>query len=139
MLNLELQEAISTTLEARSKKVLNRNAWVAFAGVFSDPVGALGKLFLGRGEALEAEEGRIKQDIALDLLCKIDEAISSALRESSEKGISLDGLIEAVGHGSGSVTGLDISPDAKNIQIKPGTKVSATSHGSGSVTGMRIG
>jgi hypothetical protein len=72
------REQVERNIEAELKKsknrVVNRNALQALFGVYADPVGALGKVFLGRQDSLNAERARIAQDVILTLLCKIDDA-----------------------------------------------------------------
>lgn len=73
----EAEDAIERKLVERKKRVVNRNALDALFHALPNPIGSLGKIFLGRKDALEAEKLRIQQDIILDLLCRIEDASSS--------------------------------------------------------------
>lgn len=135
----EVQHAIEQKLAERSKKLVNRNALSALFGAYSDPLGSLGKIFLGRQDVIDAERDRLTQEAILSLLCNIDHAISEAGREMAEKGITLDGLIEVSADKADSVVGLDIASSATNVRLKPGTQIKAHAGEAGSVTGVRIG
>jgi hypothetical protein len=56
MFKSEVEAAIEARLRERRKSILNRNAIDALFGTFSDPVGALGQVFIGRGEAIDFEK-----------------------------------------------------------------------------------
>lgn len=135
----DVEAAIAARLQERKKAVLNRNAVSALFGAFSDPIAALGQVFMGRGDALDLEKQRIAQDVILDLLCKIDHAISQAGVESNRKGVTLAGLIETVAHGGESVVGLSIASDSGPVTLQPGTHVRTSATGVRSVTGVQIG
>ncbi len=135
----DVEAAIAARLQERKKVVLNRNALCALFGVFSDPIAALGQVFMGRSDALDQEKQRIAQDLILDLRCKIDDAISQAGVESNRKGITLAGLIETVAQGGESVVGLSIALDSGPVTLQPGTHIQTSATGVRSVTGVQIG
>jgi hypothetical protein len=139
MNNADLQRAIDEQLSSRERRVVNRNAISALFGAFSDPMGSLGKIFLGRAEALEQERQRIEQDAILELLCRIDDAISSVAAQTNQQGITIAGLIETTATGATSVVGVDITPDAGPVTLQPGTHIRTQAIAAGSVTGLRIG
>ena len=136
---VDIQAAIEARLKDRKKSVLNRNAIGALFGAFSDPVGALGKVFLGRDDAIDREKQRIAQDIILELLCKIDELLSQANATSERQGIKLGGLIETIAHVGESVTGLNIGADSGPVTLQPGTHVRTVATVVRHVTGLKIG
>lgn len=118
---------------------MNRNAIGALFGVFADPVGALGQVFLGRGDAVDHEKQRIAQDVILELLCKIDESLSQANAKSKQQGIKLDGLIETIAYGGESLTGLSIGSNSGPVTLQPGTHIRTVATGVQNVTGVKIG
>lgn len=135
----QVEAAIEARLSERRKSVLNRNAIGALFGAFADPVGALGQIFLGRGDAIDHERQRIAQDVILELLCKIDESLSLANAKSEQQGIKINGLIETIGHGGESLTGLSIGADSGPVTLQPGTHVKTIATGMRNVTGVKIG
>jgi hypothetical protein len=133
----EATAAIENALAARKKTILNRNAISAFFGAFTDPGGALGKIFLGRDDALDAEKQKIAQDLALELLCRIDEAITATSRAEAAASVSIAGTIEALSNGAQRTIGVDVQ-GSQPTTFAPGTIVRAAGT-SGSVIGVRIG
>jgi len=135
----EIESAIVAELANRKRKVLNRNAISALFGAFSDPAGALGKIFVGRDDALEAEKQKIIQDVILDMLIKIDEAISQAASTSTARGFQLQGLIETTAHGAESVVGVHVAENSGSVTMQPGTHIRTFATASKSVIGVKIG
>lgn len=135
----DVEVAIEARLREKKKSVLNRNAFGALFGAFADPVGALGKVFLGRGDAIDQERQRIVQDAILELLCKIDESLCKANAIADEQGIKLGGLIETIAHGGESLTGLSIGAKSGPVTLQPGTHVRTVASGVRNVTGVKIG
>jgi len=134
----QIENAINKELEKRGKKVVNLNALSALLGAFNDPVGSLGKIFIGRIDALETEESRIKTDIMLDLLCDIDKAISKAANNASKHGLErtiISGTIAAYGKDVEEVTGVKITTTA---ELKPGTHIKASGERVKKVTGLDV-
>jgi len=130
-----IERAIEARLAARKKSVVNRNAMSALFGAFSDPVGALGKIFLGREDALDAEKQKIVQELTLDLLCKFDEAIS----HSKSEGISLAGLIETKAQDVESVIGVHVSDGSGPVIFQAGTHIKTEVTGAKRTVGVQIG
>ena len=131
--------AIETELDARKKRVLNRNAFAALFSAVTDPLGALGRIFLGRDAALSAEQQRISQDIIIKLLCRIDDALTDLKAAADEKRIPrtiVDGLIEAHGEQVHEVTGAHIE---EPVEFKPGTHIRASGKAVDTVTGLHLG
>jgi hypothetical protein len=135
----DLKLAIEQRLNERKKSVLNRNAISAVFGAFSDPVGALGKIFLGSDDALAQEKQRIAQDVILELLCKIDESLSYANTKLEQQGIKLNGRIETIANNGESLTGLSIGTNSGPITLQPGTHVRTVASGIRNVVGVKIG
>lgn len=136
----QVEQAILGRLKEREKQVVNRNALAALLSVLK--LNSLGKIFLGRKDALEAEKLRIEQEIVLDLLCRIDDAISGAKTDSSMQKIDwniISGEIEAHGVDVEEVTGMNIATDAGPTELKPGTHIRASGIRSRRVTGLDIG
>ena len=90
----EVTQAIESRLDGQKRKILNRNAFNALigavGGVFGgDPgpaIEGLRKIFLGREEALDAERKKIAQRAILQLVCKIDDALTDANVAASTAG-----------------------------------------------------
>lgn len=139
MNHADLQRAIDEELSSRRRRVLNKNAISALFGVFTDPLASLGKIFLGRADAVDLERQRIAQDAVLELLCKIDEAISSVADQTQQQGITIGGLIETSAVGAETVVGVEISPDAGPVTLQPGAHIRTNAVAASSVTGLRIG
>lgn len=139
MTRQEIEKAIESELAARRKQVLNRNAVTALFGAFTDPVGALGKIFLGRDDALETERQRIEQGVVIELLCKIDAALTQAAVESSNQGILICGLIETTVESADSVVGVHISEGMTNVTLAPGTHIHTVVTNAKDITGLQIG
>ncbi len=135
----EIESAISEQLVLREKRVLNRNAIGALFGAFADPIGSLGKIFVGRNDAIEAEEQRITQDVMIELLCKIDDAISKAAEVSASQRVTISGLIETSAHGAESVVGVHIAENSGAVNLQPGTHIRTSATASRNVTGLQIG
>lgn len=134
-----IENAISEQLALRKKSVLNRNAISALFGALTDPIGALGKVFVGRNDAIDAEKQRISQDVMIELLCRIDDAISQAAQVSASQGVTIGGLIETIAHGAESVIGVHIAENSGPVNLQPGTHIRTSSTTSISVTGLKIG
>ena len=138
----DVEKAIECRLAEREKRVLNRNALSALFSAVADPIGSLGKIFLGGEDALVNEKLHIQQDIVIDLLCQIDEAISYAIAEASKQGVDwtiISGEIEAHGVDTEEVTGARIASDAGPTEIKPGTHIRAYGERAKRVTGLEVG
>jgi hypothetical protein len=135
----KIKEKIDSELALRSKKVLNKNAFAALFSAFTDPVGALGKIFIGRQEALDKEQQKISIDVIIDLLCKIDDAISQAGTFATSQGVVINGLIETVAHGAEEVTGVHIADGSGPVSFKGGTVIRTTATSTKNVTGLKIG
>lgn len=134
-----VENAIEEQLARRKKEVLNHNAIEALFGAFSDPMGALGKIFVGRDDAMGIEKQKIIQDVILEMLCKIDEAISQAAKNINAQGVVLQGLIETIAHGAESVVGVEIEENGGAVTIQPGTHIRTIAAATKSVTGVKIG
>lgn len=121
---------------------MNRNALKALFVILPKPFEALGQLFLGRGEARAEERDRVQQDIILDLVCEIDEAITNAAEAEKELGperVLICGEIEAFGEDAGEVTGVSVSSDAGPVEFKPGTSIRASGKRVNRITGLEVG
>lgn len=139
MNRVDVEQEIARALQARKGAVLNRNALNALFGAFSDPVGALGKIFLGRADAVDAEKARIEQGYILDLLCTIDEALKNMQASAADRGIVIDGLIETTVENAVDVVGVHIASDATNVRIQAGTHVKTQVVQAEKVTGFKVG
>lgn len=135
----ELEQQIAQKLKQREGKVLNRNALSALFGAFADPMASLGKIFLGRADAIDAEKQRIEQGYVLDLLCSIDDALKEMQLKASAQGIVIGGLIETKVERADEVIGTHIAGDAKNVRVQPGTHIKTNVGHAQKVTGLKIG
>ena len=139
MSKTEVEAAIEKRLAERESSVRNRNALRALFGAFADPVGSLGDIFLGGSDAVDAERQRLQQDAVLELLCRIDDAISEIGSTFAAKGIEISGLIETAAHNGECVVGVEIGKDSGPVRLQPGTHIKTTSTGTKSTTGLKIG
>ncbi len=139
MNHTDLTRAIDEQLASRQRRIVNKNAVSALFGAFRDPLGSLGKIFLGRADALDQERQRISQEAMIELLCRIDEAITSVAAQAQNEGITIGGLVETNATDVARVVGVEISSDAGAVTLLPGTHIRTTAIGSGSVTGLKIG
>jgi hypothetical protein len=93
----DIREEIESELKKREKHVVNRNAIDALGSCFA-PIKALRQVFCGRGDAIDEERQRITIEAILQLLIKIDDAISD--NSGRTEGIDWDN----VGHVLNNVT-----------------------------------
>lgn len=135
----DVQKEIEQQLKKTESRVLNRNAFSALFGAFTDPAGALGKIFLGRSDALDQEKQRIAQEIILKMLCKIDDAISGMESSARNAGVMnvVSGTIEVHAKNSDSAIGVHIT-GSRATELKPGTHIKTTSSNVRSTTGLKI-
>lgn len=138
MSHSEVTSRIEAELARRAKKVVNRNAFSALFSTFGDPGSALGKIFLERQDALDEEKLRISQEVVLELLCKIDDAISNAAARSRKAGVTIGGLIETTAIGSEHVVGAKIGASSGSVEFQPGTQIKTHAQGAKTVTGLHI-
>jgi hypothetical protein len=138
----QVERKIEAELKKSKNRVVNRNALQALFGAYADPVSALGKIFLGRQDALDAERARIAQDIVLALLCKIDDVLTNAYTQANQAGLAwtiVSGRIEVHGEQTTNVVGVEISESAGPVELKPGTHISANAKGANTVVGLKVG
>jgi len=135
----EVKIEIEKKLIERKEQVLNRNAFSALFGVFSDPVGALGKIFLGRQDALDQEQQKIAQELILKMLCDIDEVITQTTNEAKNTGVIniVSGTIEVCAENAERAIGVHIT-GSKATELKPGTHIKINSNNVKSTTGLKI-
>ncbi len=139
---IDVRKTIESELERRKTKVLNKNAINALFEALPSPVKALGKIFVGRQDAIENEKHKIAQDIILDLLVSIDRAITQALDTARRKGIDwkvIAGDIQSYGEKAKEVIGMEITPNAGPVELKSGTHIKAVGKDVGRITGLKIG
>ena len=138
----DVEKAIEAEIGKQKKIILNRNALNALMGAFSDPVKALGQVFIGRGEAVDTERHRLEQKAIIDLLCRIDDAITSAINSiKSVHGstVVVQGLIETHGSDSDNLTGVHIAANAGQVEFKQGTHIRTSGSRVRNLTGLKIG
>lgn len=136
----DIRREIESELSKRSKQVVNKNAIDAMFLAFPGPIQGLKKALFGRREAIDAEKQRITINAILQLLLKIDRAISD--NNGDTYGIDwkvVGGDIEAYGENASEVTGMIISNDAGPVEFNPGTHIKASGKNVGRITGLRIG
>ena len=136
----DIRREIETELTKQNKRIVNKNAIDALFLAFPGPIQALRKVLFVRGEAIEKEKQRITIETILQLLLKIDNAISD--NNGKTDGIDwkiVGGDIEAYGENVREVTGMDISSDAGPVELIPGTHIKASGKNVKRITGLRIG
>lgn len=135
-----IRKKIEAELSKREKKVVNKNAIDALFSAFPRQIEALRKVLSGRKEALEEEKQKITMEAILQLLIRIDDAISN--NNGKADGIDwkvIGGDIEAYGENATEVTGMNISPDSGPVELKPGTHIKASGKNVDKITGLKIG
>ncbi len=140
----EVEKKIQKILEGRRGKIVGKNVLKAALSFFTNPGRSVEKLTLGVDSDTSNEKLKIEQELMLDLICKIDDAvneINSRFRKESvdQRVIILDGLIEVNAKNTNEVIGVEIKNDAGQVEFKPGTKISVSAEGSGNITGLKIG
>ena len=138
----EIRRAIQCKLQKHGKSVRNKNAIKALFSVFPRPVEALSRIFLGPEDALNLERITISQDLILDMLCRIDQAISAARSEAEQKGLDwkmISAEIDVRAEDTEEVTGMEIPSNSGPVELKPGTTIHVEAKRSGRVTGLKIG
>lgn len=133
----EIETVINARLAEQKKSILNRNAMDALFAAFPEPLGALGKIFVGRQDALDKAKQGIAQDVMLDLLCRIDESLTHAMSRFDQGAIEISGLIEAIGVGGDSLVGVEIGENAGPVTFK-GAHVRVEATDVKRVTGLKI-
>ena len=132
----EIEKAIEEKLQEQNNKVVNRNAIKALFAAFGPRSNALGQIFLGRRDALNEKRHKIEQTEILNLLCKIDNALTETIEKL--KPVSpfvLDGIIEVRAKDTVNATGVSINSPTI---MKPGTRISTSAEGVENFTGLRI-
>lgn len=135
----DLEEKILAELGDRSPGALNRNAIGALFGAFSDPIAALGKIFLGRADAIDAERLKIERSCILDLLCGINDALLNVAETAKAHGVTIDGLIETVAFDVEDVVGVEVGRSAGQTRFLSGTHIKTEATGAKRLTGLKIG
>jgi hypothetical protein len=140
---------IETQLETQKRKILNRNAFDALIAAVggaltlnpAPAIDGLRKVFLGRGEAIDAERQKITQQAILELVCKIDDALTHANTTVSTTGspVTVAGLVEVIARDGDHVVGANISSTAGPVTFEPGTRIRTETHNVPNVTGLQIG
>ncbi|MFQ2225858.1 hypothetical protein ACK32Z_02970 [Aeromonas hydrophila] len=128
---------IERKLEERKPSVYNKNAVAALLTACSNPVEALGKIFLGREDAVEVEKAKLQQDAILAMVIKIASALEEYAAQDTAGSIILNGTIEAKGRHGDHVVGAEIA-GRQAVHFQPGTRITAEGGGGGSVTGLKI-
>ncbi len=137
----KLETTITEELQRNSARVLNKNALSALFGAFGGPAAAissLGKIFLGRDDALDAERHRIERRCIIELLCSIDDALKQSYAKAEAIGVSLDGLIETTVKDADQVVGVDILANQR-VDFAPGTRITTNAQNVREAVGLRIG
>ncbi|WP_433693185.1 hypothetical protein [Paraburkholderia phenoliruptrix] len=135
----EIAHAIEKEMASRGRAVLNRNAVSALFGAFSDPVGALGKLFLGRQEALDAENMRLQIEIILQMLCSIDDALSKAREDAKRGGVTIAGEFELAIDGGERAYAIHIEDNSVPVEFTMGTRAVVRAQNVREAAALKIG
>jgi hypothetical protein len=144
----DVRQAIETELANQKKKVLNRNAYNALFGALGgalsgDATGVLDglkKIFFGRSEALENEKQKIAQQAILELVCRIDEALTQAnMTASAAGGVTVSGLVETIASSGDIVIGAHIDNSAGPVIFEPGTRIRTETQNVRHTVGLNIG
>ncbi|RPA50665.1 hypothetical protein EGC79_11280 [Shewanella vesiculosa] len=135
-----IDKVISDKLEKEGKSIRNKAAFGALVKLI--PV--VGDSLLHALTAGDKEVKAEKQEIQLDLLCKlvqkIDVCITEMLNDAQQKGapfVEVSGTINVRGEGADNVTGIDVSSD-RSVSFKPGTVVNVEGKNSKNITGVKI-
>lgn len=138
----KLKEVIQQKLKENHDKVVNKNAFKALFGAFTNPIDSLGKIFLERQDALDEEQNRITQDIILEMLYQIHDAVAQAEANAEQHNLnwsSISGEIEVEGNKTENVTGIHAAEGVGPVEFKSGRHIKATANGAKNLTGLKIG
>lgn len=135
----DYEKQIQGIIQERKKKIVFKSVIKDVSGFLKLPIY---DIFFGIKDDIEKEKHKVEQEIIIDLLCDIQDAISKANKkvlEIPERSINIFGKITAIGEQVDSVTGVEITDSAKNIEFKPGTQIKAKGRNVRKVTGLKIG
>ena len=135
----DYEKQIQDIIQERKKKIVFKSVIKDVSGFLKLPIY---DIFFGIKDDIEKEKHKVEQEIIIDLLCDIQDAISKANKkvlEIPERSINIFGKITAIGEQVDSVTGVEITDSAKNIEFKPGTQIKAKGRNVRKVTGLKIG
>jgi len=140
----EAENYISEQVKEKKGKVVGKNVVSAALSLFTNPGNSVEKLFFGVESDLSDEKLKVEQELMLDLVCNIAESLESLKAKIIEnaddnKSIILNGIIEVEAKNSEDVTGVHIKESSKQVEFKPGTKISVKSDGASNTTGLKIG
>lgn len=136
-----IEEAIESDLKKAGKTLRYKSALKAVFAILPRSE-FFHQVFLGHGEAKDAERHSLEQSAIIGLLCTIDDAIaemSEKLRAADTPAVVLDGLIETNAANAETVTGVKVDSDAGPVEFRSGTHILTTGTGTRSVTGVQIG
>ena len=74
----DITAVVEETTKRRSTPAVRRSAVLAILSAYSDPLGSIGRLFLGGEDIREMQRARARQEAMLELLCAIKAEISEA-------------------------------------------------------------
>lgn len=135
----DYEKQIQDIIQERKKKIVFKSVIKDVSGFLKLPIY---DIFFGIKDDIEKEKHKVEQEIIIDLLCDIQDAISKANKkvlEIPERSINIFGKITAIGEQVDSVTGVEITDSAKNIEFKQGTQIKAKGRNVRKVTGLKIG
>jgi len=145
----DVQQEIESRLETQKRRIVNRNAFNALIGAVggaltlnpAPAIEGLRKIFLGRAEVLDAGRQKITQQAILELVCKIDEALTNANAAVStgRSTVTVAGLVEVIARDGDKAVGASISSAAGPVTFAPGTRIRTETNNVRNVTGLQIG
>ena len=140
----EAKKIILDQLSKKRGKIVGKNIVSAAFSLFTNPVESVEKLFLGVNSETEDEKLKLEQELMLDLICQISESVQLIQDKynseyNGKSSILIDGLIQVKAENSENVIGVHIKENSKQVEFKPGTKITVDSRNSRNTTGLKIG
>jgi hypothetical protein len=137
----ELFAEVQRCLEQTKGKTVAKALIGPVVGALTGSARGIVDAFTAPGEALATAKHQVQQDLILETLAKVADAVEEGkalARSETLPWLSIAGSIEAEGVDVGTVTGLEITPDSGAVALDPGTRIVARGKGAQSVTGMSV-
>ena len=139
MKSKDYEKQIQDIIQERKKKIVVKSVIKTISKLLNFPIY---DIFFGTEDDIEKEKHNVEQEITMDLLCDIQDAISKANKKVlklPERSISLFGNLTVIGKQADSVTGVEITNSAKNVEFKPGTNIQVKGNNVRKIIGIKIG
>lgn len=135
----DYEKQIQDIIQERKKKIVVKSVIKIVSKFLKLPIY---DIFFGTEDNIEKEKHKEEQEIIIDLLCDMQDAISKANKKiikSPKYSVSLLGKLKVIGKQADSITGVEIRDSAKNVEFKPGTNIQVKGDNVRKITGIKIG